>query len=40
MHLDQLCPEIQKFLGLPPGWRFLIAENYEDVWFDISLLDV
>ena len=26
-------------LGLAPGWRFLIGENeYEDVWFDESLL--
>lgn len=39
-HLDEWCPRIQKYLGLPPGWRFLIADDYEDVWFDRSLMDV
>lgn len=24
-------------LGLPPGWRFLLADGYEDVWEDASL---
>jgi hypothetical protein len=37
-HLHEWCPAVEKFLGLPPGWRFLIADNYEDVWFDESLL--
>jgi len=37
-HLETWCPEIIKFLGLPPGWRFLKDENYEDVWYDASLL--
>lgn len=28
------------YLGLAPGWRFLIgADGYEDVWFDPRLLD-
>jgi len=39
-HLNDLCPEILKFLGLAPGWRFLVAPNYEDVWEDITLLNV
>jgi hypothetical protein len=39
-HLDEWCPQIKKYLGLPPGWRFLIAGDYEDVWFDESLLDI
>jgi hypothetical protein len=40
-HLYDLCPQIIKYLGLPPGWRFLIDLNgYEDVWQDLSLLDV
>lgn len=39
-HLDEWCPEIKKYLGLAPGWRFLIAGEYEDVWFDSKLLDV
>jgi hypothetical protein len=39
-HLDEWCPQIKKYLGLAPGWRFLIADDYEDVWFDPHLLDV
>lgn len=39
-HLSDWCPEVQKYLGLPPGWRFLIAGDYEDVWYDESLLAV
>jgi hypothetical protein len=39
-HLDDWCPQIKKYLGLAPGWRFLIAGDYEDVWFDESLLKV
>ena len=37
-HLDEWCPDVEKYLGLAPGWRFLIAPGYEDVWFDASLL--
>lgn len=39
-HLIEYCPEALKFLGLPPGYRFLIAGDYVDVWFDESLLNV
>lgn len=39
-HLDDWCPQIKKYLGLAPGWRFLVAGDYEDVWFDESLLEV
>ena len=39
-HLEEWCPGIQKYLGLAPGWRFLIANEYEDVWFDPELLKV
>ena len=39
-HLDEWCPSARRFLGLPPGWRFLVAGEYEDVWEDASLLDV
>ena len=38
-HLKEWCPEIVKYLGLGPGWRFLIAPGYEDVWEDKSLLN-
>jgi len=37
-HLTELCPIVLKYLGLAPGWRFLVTENYEDVWEDNSLL--
>jgi hypothetical protein len=39
-HLMDWCPEIIRFLGLPSGWRFLVAGEYEDVWFDDSLLEI
>lgn len=39
-HIDDWCPSVRKYLGLCPGWRFFIASDYEDVWFDESLLDV
>ncbi|KRF31683.1 hypothetical protein ASG93_04925 [Paenibacillus sp. Soil787] len=38
-HIDEWDPKLKKYLGLGPGWRFLIADDYEDVWFDQSLLD-
>jgi hypothetical protein len=38
-HLAEKCPVAILFLGLPPGYRFLIGENdYVDVWFDANLL--
>lgn len=39
-HIEDRCPQIRKFLALPPGWRFLFAPNHEDVWFDESLLNI
>ena len=39
-HLHERCPAIMKYLGLAPGWRFLIAPGWEDVWFDSNLLNV
>ena len=36
-HLAEWCPVVLRYLGLPPGWRFLVASNYEDVWYDPSL---
>ena len=38
-HLEEWCPQILKYLALPPGWRFLAVKDCEDVWFDASLLD-
>ena len=37
-HLQDYCPEIIPYLGLEPGWRFLLAPNYDDIWFDEKLL--
>lgn len=37
LHISQLNEWnslILKYLGLPPGWRFLVTADYEDVWFD------
>jgi hypothetical protein len=39
-HLPDLCAAALPYLALPPGWRFLIAPNHEDVWFDEALLAV
>lgn len=33
-HLSSWCPAALPFLLLPPGWRFLVAGEYSDVWFD------
>jgi hypothetical protein len=37
-HLHRQCPAAFPYLALPPGWRFLTTDSYEDVWFDASLL--
>lgn len=37
-HLTEWCPSAIPYLALAPGWRFLLAPGYEDVWFDESLL--
>lgn len=41
-HIISVVPEIEKYLCLAPGWRFLIdpTQDYVDVWYDESLLDV
>ena len=38
-HVEEWCPAALPFLGLPPGWRFLIAPGQQDVWFDPTLLE-
>lgn len=40
IHLVSWCPLLLPYLALPPGWRFLLADGYEDVWFDPDLLSV
>jgi hypothetical protein len=37
-HLEQWAPLIIPYIGLPPGWRFLVTEDYEDVWQDSKIL--
>lgn len=39
-HVSERYPEAMPYLALPPGWRFIVAPGYEDVWFDPSLLKV
>jgi hypothetical protein len=39
-HLFEPCPQVLPYLALPPGWRFLIAGGYEDVWQDYALLEI
>ncbi len=39
-HLIKKCPNILKYLGLPAGWRFLVTDNYEDVWFDKEIVQI
>jgi hypothetical protein len=36
-HLDEMCPLALKYLGLPPGWRFITDGTYEDIWEDVTL---
>ncbi|MEM1317522.1 MAG: hypothetical protein AAGF29_04595, partial [Pseudomonadota bacterium] len=38
-HLVDECPACLEFLGLAAGWRFLVNDGYEDVWYDKTLLD-
>lgn len=39
-HLIDRSPNLLKYFALPAGWRFLVAGDYEDVWFDASLLNI
>ena len=39
-HLYEEYPDLVKLLGLPPGYRFILASDYLDVWYDASLLNV
>lgn len=33
-HLNELLPEVLPYLGLAPGYRFIIdGQGYEDVWY-------
>jgi hypothetical protein len=39
-HFYENAPEASRLLGLPPGYRFLLAGDYLDVWYDEKLLDI
>jgi hypothetical protein len=39
-HLRDYLPDALPYLGLAPGWRFLLAPDYCDVWFDPQLFDI
>lgn len=39
-HIYETLPVASHLFGLPPGYRFLLAGDYLDVWFDEKLLDV
>ena len=39
-HLTGRCPQVIPYLGLPAGWRFLVAGGYGDAWFDEKLLEI
>jgi hypothetical protein len=39
-HFYEGYPEVARYLGLPPGHRFLVAGDQIDVWYDPTLLKV
>ncbi len=39
-HIYESLPDASRLFGLPPGYRFLLAGDYLDVWYDVALLDV
>ncbi|MEI6518547.1 MAG: hypothetical protein WCO98_00655 [bacterium] len=39
-HLIDWCPNVLPYICLAPGWRFLIAGEYVDVWEDKSLINI
>jgi len=40
VHAVERLPDVDRFLGLPPGYRFLAHGDYVDVWFDPTLLNI
>jgi len=39
-HLADYTPSLIPYLSLGPGWRVLLADGYEDVWFDDELVQM
>ncbi|MFO6423055.1 hypothetical protein [Motilimonas sp. KMU-193] len=38
-HIPKYLPEVEQYLSLPPGYRFLVAGDYVDVWHDPLISD-
>ena len=39
-HITEYLPEVEEYLDLPPGFKFIIDDNNdEDVWYDKELLN-
>jgi len=39
-HIYERLPNAAHLFGLPPGYRFLLAGEYLDVWYDQKLLNI
>ncbi len=39
-HIEEYLPEVEQYLALPPGFRFLISDEHEDVWHDQELISI
>jgi len=37
-HIYDEYPQLIRLLGLPPGYRFLIAGDYLDVWYEKKIV--
>ncbi|HTJ91775.1 MAG TPA: hypothetical protein VL424_01550 [Pararobbsia sp.] len=36
--LADWAPHVMPYLGLPPGWRFVVTDKHEDAWRDADLV--
>ena len=39
-HISEYLPEVEQYLSLPPGYRFLVVGECEDVWHDPQLISM
>ena len=39
-HIYESMPDVGRLLSFPPGYRFLLAGEYLDVWYDEELLAI
>lgn len=37
-HIAKYLPQVEAYLSLPEGYRFLLAGDYEDVWYDSDVV--